>query len=239
MSHDDPRNVYDGCGEDAAPYVLGALTDAEQDAFLVHLESCAICREEVASLEVVAHSLPAAVPQLSAPGEVRDRVMATVKAEAKLRQERTPRVRSRRLGPKRAPWRLGLASAAATAAAAVAIAVALGGGSGGSHASHTQLIRAQVSAPRGTATLAVSAGRGQLRIAGLPQSPPRHVYEVWLERAGKAHPTDALFTVSLAGNATVAVPGNLAGVKAVMVTAEPEGGSTVPTSKPVIVAGVS
>jgi hypothetical protein len=31
----------------------------------------------------------------------------------------------------------------------------------------------------------------------------------------------------------------LAGVKAVMVTAEPEGGSTVPTSKPVIVAGIS
>jgi anti-sigma-K factor RskA len=239
MSHDDPREVYDGCGEDAAPYVLGALTDAEHKAFRVHLGSCAICREEVASLEVVAHSLPAAVPQLSAPGEVRDRVMATVKAEAELRQERTPRVRSRRLGPKRTAWRLGLASAVTTSAAVIAIVLALGG-SGGSHASqHTQLIRAQVSAPRGTATLAVSAGHGQLRIAGLPQSPPRHVYEVWLERAGKAHPTDALFTVSVAGNATVAVPGSLAGVKAVMVTAEPEGGSTVPTSKPVIVAGVS
>jgi anti-sigma-K factor RskA len=235
MSHDDSQDFYDGCGEDAAPYVLGALTEAEHKAFRVHLESCAICREEVASLEVVAHSLPAAVPQLSAPGEVRDRVMATVKAEAELRRERTPRVRSRRLGPRRTTWRLGLASAASTAAAVVAIVLALGG----SGASHTQLIRAQVSAPRGKATLAVSGGHGQLRIAGLPQSPPRHVYEVWLERAGKAHPTDALFTVSLAGNATVAVPGNLAGVKAVMVTAEPEGGSTVPTSKPVIVAGVS
>jgi anti-sigma-K factor RskA len=238
MSHDDPRDHYEGCGENAAPYVLGALTDAEHEAFLVHLESCAICREEVASLEVVVHSLPAAVPQLSAPREVRDRVMATAKAEAELRQERTPRVRSRHLGPRRTAWRLGLASAAATAAAVVVIVLALGG-SGGSGASHTQLIRAQVSAPRGKATLAVSADHGQLRIAGLPQSPPRHVYEVWLERAGKAHPTDALFTVSLAGNATVAVPGNLAGVKAVMVTAEPEGGSTVPTSKPVIVAGVS
>jgi anti-sigma-K factor RskA len=239
MSHDDLRDdTFDGCGQDAAPYVLGALTDSEQEVFLVHLQSCAICREEVASLEVVAHSLPAAVPQLSAPGEVRDRVMATVKAEAELRQEGMPRVRSRRLGPKRSAWRLGLASAAATAAAIVAIALALGG-SGGPHASHTQLIRAQVSAPRGTATLSVSAGHGQLRIAGLPQSPPRHVYEVWLERAGKAHPTDALFTVSVAGNATVAVPGSLAGVKAVMVTAEPEGGSAVPTSKPVIVAAVS
>jgi anti-sigma-K factor RskA len=236
MSNDEPQNNYEGCGEDAAPYVLGALTDAEHDAFLVHLESCAICREEVASLEVVAHSLPAALPQLSAPGEVRDRIMATVKAEAELRRERTPRVRSRRLGPKRTAWRLGLASATATAAAVV---LALGGSSGPHVSQHTQLIRAQVSAPRGTATLSVSAGHGQLRIAGLPQSPPRHIYEVWLERAGKAHPTDALFTVSVAGNATVAVPGSLDGVKAVMVTAEPEGGSTVPTSKPVIVATVS
>jgi anti-sigma-K factor RskA len=235
MSADDSRERYDGCGEDAAPYVLGALTDAEHEAFLVHLQSCAICREEVASLQVAAHSLSAAVPQLSAPGEVRDRVMATVKAEAGLRRERTPRVLSRRLGPRRTAWRLGLASATATAAAVVAIVLALGGSGG----SRTQLIRAQVSAPRGTATLAVSSGRGQLRIAGLPQSPPRHVYEVWLERAGKAHPTDALFTVSVAGNATVAVPGSLAGVKAVMVTAEPEGGSTVPTTKPVIVASVS
>jgi anti-sigma-K factor RskA len=224
MSHEDPQNNYEGCGEDAAPYVLGALTEAEHETFMVHLESCAICREEVASLRLVAHSLP-----------VRDRVMATVKAEAELRQERMPRVRSRRLGSRRTTWRLGLASAAATAAAIVAIVLALGG----SGDSHTQLIRAQVSAPRGTATLSVSSGHGQLRIAGLPQSPPRHIYEVWLERAGKAHPTDALFTVSVAGNATVAVPGNLAGVKAVMVTAEPEGGSTVPTSKPVIVATVS
>jgi anti-sigma-K factor RskA len=235
MSRDDAHEV---CGEDAAPYVLGALTDAEHEAFLGHLESCTICREEVASLQVVARSLPAAVPQLSAPGEVRDRVMATVKAEAGLRGERTPRVLTRRLGRRRTAWRLGLASAAATAAAVVAIVLVLGG-SGGSGPSPTQLIHAQVSAPRGTATLAVSAGHGQLRIAGLPQSPPRHVYEVWLERAGKAHPTDALFTVSVAGNATVAVPGSLAGVKAVMVTAEPEGGSSVPTSKPVIVAAVS
>jgi anti-sigma-K factor RskA len=238
MSADEAGEDFDGCGQDAAPYVLGALTDAEHDAFLVHLESCASCRKEVASLQVVAHSLSAAVPQLSAPGEVRDRVMATVRAEAKLRQERAPRVRSWRLGSKRPSWRLGLASVAVTAAALVAIALALGG-SGGSGTSHTQLIRAQVSAPRGAATLAVSAGHGQLRIAGLPPSPPRHIYEVWLERAGKADPTDALFTVSPAGNATVAVPGSLAGVTAVMVTAEPDGGSKVPTSKPVIVAAVS
>ena len=70
----------------------------------------------------------------------------------------------------------------------------------------------------------------------MPKPVPGKVYEVWLKRSGKPQPTDALFTVSSAGTATVGVPGSLNGVKAVMVTAEPDGGSRVPTSAPVIVA---
>jgi hypothetical protein len=73
----------------------------------------------------------------------------------------------------------------------------------------------------------------------MPQSPPNHVYEVWIKRGGAPQPTDALFTVSSAGNATVGVPGSVAGVKEILVTAEPTGGSKVPTSTPVIVANLS
>ncbi len=69
MSDERPHEV---CGEDAAPYVLGALSEAEHSAFLAHIESCAVCREEVAALQVVADALPAAVPQLRAPAAVRD-----------------------------------------------------------------------------------------------------------------------------------------------------------------------
>ncbi len=39
-----------GCGVDAAPYVLGALTEQEHAAFSTHLSTCAVCREEVAVL---------------------------------------------------------------------------------------------------------------------------------------------------------------------------------------------
>jgi hypothetical protein len=62
------------------------------------------------------------------------------------------------------------------------------------------------------------------------------VYELWINRGGAAQRTDALFTVTSRGAATVGVPGSVSGVKEVMVTSEPLGGSSVPTSAPVIVA---
>ncbi len=78
MSADDPRATNGECGGNAAPYVLGALTPAEHEAFAEHLSSCAVCREEVASLQTVAASLPATAPQLAAPRQLKRRVMAEV-----------------------------------------------------------------------------------------------------------------------------------------------------------------
>jgi hypothetical protein len=59
---------------------------------------------------------------------------------------------------------------------------------------------------------------------------------VWLLRPGaKApEPTPALFGVSTDGSAAVAVPGNLDGVKQVLVTHEPLGGSRAPTRAPIL-----
>jgi hypothetical protein len=65
------------------------------------------------------------------------------------------------------------------------------------------------------------------------------VYEVWIKRSGAPQPTDALFTVTAQGDATVGVPGSLDGVKVIMVTSEPLGGSRVPTTSPVIIAHLS
>jgi anti-sigma-K factor RskA len=234
MSAEEPR-VYDGCGEDAAPYVLGALTEAEHEAFASHLPGCATCREEVASLQAVTNTLPSAVPQLSAPATLRDRVMSTVQTEAELRNAGAGTASAHRRQPEYRSWRWAFGSLATTAAVVLLALLAFSGGSGSS----TRVIPATVTAPRATATLDVTSGRGTLQIAGMPSTASGKVYEVWLERGGRAHPTDALFTVTSAGRATVGVPGSLNGVKTVMVTAEPEGGSEVPTSKPVIVARIS
>jgi anti-sigma-K factor RskA len=240
MSTQDPREDYDGCGEDAAAYVLGALTEQEAAAFAAHLQACAGCREEVAALQPVADVLPASVVQRSAPPELRDRVLGTVRAEAELRDASAARGAGPAGRRRRSLWSgsarrrgRGLALgalAAAVIAALVALALPGGGGSG------TKVVRAQVSAPSASALLHVDRGRGRLEIAGMPQSPPGRVYEVWVERAGQAHPTDALFSVTSAGRASVGVPGSMNGVTAVMVTAEPKGGSSRPTSPAVIVA---
>jgi hypothetical protein len=64
------------------------------------------------------------------------------------------------------------------------------------------------------------------------------VYEVWLQRSATAapEPTRALFSVDPAGDAAVAVPGDVARLHRVLVTQEPAGGTAVPTTAPVIVA---
>jgi len=85
MSHDELQGMSSDCGQDAAPYVLGALTEEEHAAFLAHLETCAVCRDEVAALQGVVSVLPSAVPQLSAPEDLKRRVMTTVHSEAGLR----------------------------------------------------------------------------------------------------------------------------------------------------------
>ena len=36
------------CGADAAAYVLGSLERSEAEAFRAHLQTCAVCRDEVA-----------------------------------------------------------------------------------------------------------------------------------------------------------------------------------------------
>jgi hypothetical protein len=260
----------DGCGGNAAPYVLGALTEHEHEAFSRHVKSCAVCREEVASLQVVADALPATAPQLRASPELKRRVMASVREDARrsgahnaddaqaartarevraARATRGPRrssgesARARARGPferlldgVRPRWHAGLAMGG-VAAAVVAIAiVALSSGSGGAG---TRVIDAQVLVAHGRASLSVSGGHAQLSVADMPQPGAGRVYEVWRERSGTPQPTDALFSVTTGGDATVSVPGGVSGVREVLVTSEPDGGSRVPTRSPVIVARVS
>ena len=53
-----------------------------------------------------------------------------------------------------------------------------------------------------------------LRVAGLPSPGPGRVYQVWRKQPGAKvpKPTDALFSVSRDGTATVDVPGGVEGV---------------------------
>jgi anti-sigma factor RsiW len=214
------------CGGDPAAYVLGALEPAEAQAFRDHLDNCVVCRDEVAAFQQVVDALPMAAPQQPVPRGLRRRVRRAVRAEPKLA---VPPSRA----PRRQP-RPAIAGALALAAA-VATVGALELGAAGSSGLRT--IQARVIGVPGTAQLRLSSGRAELIVRHLAPPPTGRIYEVWLKPAQRPpSPTSALFGVTSSGAGTVDVPGDLHGVSEVLVTAEPAGGSRVPTHAPVIVA---
>ena len=224
------------CGADAAAYVLGALEPEEAEAFSRHLDTCVVCRDEVAAFEHTANALAMAPPQHPAPRGLKRRVMRAVReSDADTQPQAAPARRPRRFGS-------GLfARPAAAGLAALAVVVVIGAiivGSNGS--SGTRTITAAVTGSPGTAQLSVSGGHGQLVMRNFPQPATGHIYELWELRSGaKApQPTGTLFSVNSSGAGNVGVPGGLHGVSKVLVTQEPAGGSLAPTTTPVIVASL-
>ena len=223
---------FDTC----AVYVLGALDADEAAEMRVHVESCPRCATEVARLGVVAEALGRAVPALSAPADLRRRVFDAIAAEPAPAHVTKPARQGVRwptltLRPVMA---FGSAIAVGTGLLVGALVIAPGSASTRTLTAAVAPASAWHVAHAPTATLRTTGNSGVLVVRGLPAPPRGKIYEVWVERAGKALPTDALFDASNAGGATVAVPGSLHGASAVLVTAERLGGARVPTMAPLI-----
>lgn len=219
------------CGGDVAAYALGALDDAETDAFRAHLQTCAVCRDELASFRAVVDALPMSAPQHAAPPDLRRRLMRTVEGEARAA---TRAGRGRTAGRRASRWSLARPVLGLGAALAVAVAVVIGLDQGSS--SSTRVIHARVTGP-GSAEIRLNHGHAELVVHDFAPPPAGQIYEVWVRRGtATPSPTTALFSVTSAGNGDVEVPGTLEGVSAVMVTPEPAGGTKVPTHPAVISA---
>ena len=228
--------------DDAASYVLRAIPDGEWEGYAAHLSHCQVCAAKVAELSFVSDALLNAVPPVSAPPEIRSRVMSVVRAEAELLCAAGP-MADRPVGQELArrfslqwlrPW-------PAAVLAASLLALGIGGGAllTGDDPSAQTIACAQ--APDGTSCqMRIAGDDAKLVVAGLEPPPEGRIYQVWLARDnGTApEPTAALFSVRK-GRASVDVPGDLSGVEQVLVTHEPLGGSEVPTRQPVIAASVS
>jgi hypothetical protein len=226
--------------DDAASYVLRAMPDGEWEVYQDHLARCPPCAAKVAELAFVADALLSGVPQLSAPAPVRDRVMAIVRAESELLRAAGHGADRPAPAPRHRRW-WSLRPLPAIALASVALAIGIGSGtllSGGDDGVTPRTVVAHVDATGAAARLRVTADGAKLVVSGMPAPPKGRVYQVWLRRraATPPEPTNALFSVSRAGDASVDVPGKLDGVDAVLVTDEPLGGSRVPTRAPVITA---
>jgi anti-sigma-K factor RskA len=216
---------------DAAPYVLGALEEHELQSFHEHLAGCSRCRMEVAELQSVVDELAASAPRVPAPAGLHERVLATVRSQADVLNAAGHQADR----PARTVRRRGFAFAGAGTALAAAVAIVLAIVLGGSSTSE-QVIpgRGAGVAREAQVSLHRHDGRAELLLSHMPQPGAGRIYEVWIVRDKTPRPTDALFGISSSGNSAVDIPGNLKGVKQVLVTSEPLGGSPAPTREPVI-----
>ena len=226
-----PASDHEEWADSLGAWLLGALPEDEAAGFKRHLSECAVCREDAASLRVAADALPASPEPRTPPPALKARIMAVVEGEAELLHAADPesdRPRRRswlgRLAPRPAvAWGLAVLLLVVGAGAGLLASDALRGG--------PETISAQVSGG-GRATLEVDDGHGRLVAAKLPAAPEGRVYQVWLDKGGKVpEPTNALFSPRTDGSASVDVPGSLDGVRRVMVTDEPPGGSSEPTGE--------
>jgi anti-sigma-K factor RskA len=223
-----------------AAYLLGALPDAEVDEFERHLAGCERCRDEAASLRVAVDVLPVAVPPVSPPKELKSRVMRVVESEAELLQAagtEADRPARRRRGLRGLFPRPVITAAAAAAALAVGVVAGIaivGGDDGGGQRTLAARVTDPLAATTARASLVVDGSRAKLVVRGMPAPESGRVYQVWLKRRDTVPvPAGATFMLR---SGDVAIPRAVRPGDQVLVTSEPDGGSQVPTRRPIVVA---
>lgn len=223
--------------DEVAPYLLGALPDADASRFEAHLATCTMCQADLDELRPVVEGLPTTVEEIEPPASLKRAVMAEVERDAAAQRvvregARSSSARERSAGPSwfRRPLPV-LAAACVALVVGIGVGVAVNDDGGGSAEPRTY---AGTCAPGCEASLELEDGDGTLHVAKMPAAPDGRVYQVWLMREGSdtPEPTDALFNASSGGTATVDVPGDLHDVVRVLVSEEPRGGSKAPTTAP-------
>jgi anti-sigma-K factor RskA len=211
--------------EDLAAYLLGALDADEAATMERHLEGCERCQEEMRWLEPALQTLPESVERQEPSPQLRQSLMAEVRADVHEAEARSAPARSRRWLLKPA---MGFAVVALLVAGVVGYEVGNGGSDGDGNA--TTLER-QVD---GLAVKMVQEGEsGTLQLSGVHQLPPDKVLEAWVERDGEVEAVPALFVPDRNGQAETRIA-DMNGVAVVMVTEEPQGGSDQPTGEPIM-----
>lgn len=223
--------------EDVAAYMLGALSPDEVAEFERHLEGCERCQDEVRWFEPAVHTLPESVERQEPPPELRQVLMAEVRAEV---QEEKGRERSGLLPD----WlrggfgSRGLRLATGFAVVALAIAAVAGfeiGKSGSGEGGGATTLSAS---EHGIDVKMVREGdAGTLHLANVRQLPPGKVLEAWVRREGTVEAVPALMVPDRKGQAETTIS-DMKGVDTVMVTQEPQGGSEEPTTPAIVTMSV-
>lgn len=218
--------------DELAAYLLGALAPGEAADLERHLEGCEKCASQLEWLRPAAQLLPEAAPRMAPPAQLRAKLMDQVRAEGA--DSRVPASKRRwRLGGLTLRPAAGLAAVALIAAAVLAYTV--GGGDNTGDGGTTTVFSGQ--SPGVTAQMVREGETGTLRLANLHQLPSDEVLQAWVRRGKVVVPAKTLFVPNPDGTATATIDG-MHDVNAVMVTAEPRGGSSQPTSEPIVALAI-
>ena len=216
--------------EDLAAFVLGALEREEAAAVEHHLGGCSRCQEEMRWLQPALHALPESVERIEPPPQLRESLMTEVRGDARAQTAAERPLRVRSWG-----WLLKPAAGFAVVALLAAGVVGYEVGKDGSGDGGGTTVERQVG---GIDVKMVQEGNsGTLQLAGVHQLPPDKVLEAWVEREGQVEAVPALFVPDRNGQAETRIA-DMSGVKVVMVTEEPQGGSEAPTGEPIMTMAV-
>jgi anti-sigma factor RsiW len=226
--------------EEIGAYLLGALTDLERQAFEHHIANCPQCRDEVEQLRPAADALPRSVEQVEPPPSLKTSLMEVVEREAR-EEAGESAVPARRRTPLRERLRLpSLRPALAVGGLALVLGLAVGfgvaqlGGEDGARTIAATVDEARIPQASGTLQIEGDGENGAiLRVNGMAELDEAQDYQAWVQRGGRVVPQPT-FEVSTDGRGAVAVPDDLSGAQAVLVTREPRGGSREPSEQPIL-----
>lgn len=226
--------------DDLAAYLLGSLDSKEATEFERHLEGCEHCKEELRWLEPALHTLPETVERQEPPPQLRATLMAEVRGDVR-EDARAETPADERPEPQRSPaqaprrrWLLkpavGFAVLALLVAGVVGYEVGRDGDSdkGGGASTIVRQIGGMT-----VTMIQEDDDSGKLELTGVPQPPEGKVFEAWVERDGEVEAVPALIVPDRHGHAETTIA-DMSGVKTLMVTVEPRGGSQSPTGETIM-----
>jgi anti-sigma-K factor RskA len=227
-SHDDMRELV-------AAYVLGAVPPEEEPFIRAHISTCDECMAEADRYSETSASLALAVESAPLPKDFADKVLAAARGP----QEKTARVPA-----ERKPFRLSIPALVGGIAVLLAFAVmttALIQKSNDldrADEALTAMVHSEgvveLKGAGAVARVVPTASETYLVVAGLQEAPSNHTYQLWFMDDGT--PVSAgVFDVD-EGLAIFEADRSLEGFDGAAISVEPEGGSTEPTTAPIMVS---
>lgn len=234
------EQINENLRDDAAAFVLGAMSELEREAFRVKMmRDCELGRY-VESLEQVGDQLLTSSPPLTVP----DSIGASIMAEAQRDLDAREILESPRGAPARQRSGAGSRLFRPVALALSLLVVGLGafaiGGGFETAPPPTAPLAANFNAPSAPSMNGevVAAGDGAaVNVSGMETDTDGDVYQLWVEHDGTVYAAP-VFTVASDGSGHAFINRELAPGDVVMITREPAGGSKEPTNKPIAQAQV-